>query len=333
MSNLLLLVGQQLLPEAVPTPWVLLAGFLLAVLMTLAFAALAWTESRWQIEVRPWVPLWLPAVLGLLLLSACLAAALVAAAVAEPAVDEAVGGTPPAAGTPIETAVAALVETAVATLGATPTQPLPTSTATPVPFPSSCAAVRRADRAAADGTYTLYLNGRAAYPMDVYCHDMAGNPREYLTLPNSGGGANYALISHPAGALVTHYQKLRFDPATLAVDAGDHTFATFAGEVPGYDVLPPEAAADYAVAVSEYGRAQGCSTGTAVAPPGAANIDLRGTPFIVAADVTFAATGTAIEAPLIDVSADRRVVNLAVSGRCAQVAAVGGVRLAYGVGE
>jgi len=52
-----------------------------------------------------------------------------------------------------------------------------------------CAAIRAANPAAADGDYIISPGGNT---FTVYCHDMAGAPREYLTLVNTGGGRNYS---------------------------------------------------------------------------------------------------------------------------------------------
>jgi hypothetical protein len=231
-----------------------------------------------------------------------------------------------------ETAVAAnaaATATAQAAIPITPTATIPAATPTPIPNPAACAMIRGQSEGAQDGEYTLYLNGDPALPMQIYCHDMANNPTEYLTLPNSGGGSNYALIAHPEGALTTHYQKLRLDPATLTVDTRDRTFATLHEAAPGYNVLGPDAAADYVVVASDYGRAEGCNRGNPDAPRGSANIDLSGVPFIVSEAVTFTVDGGAIQNPIIDISADRKIVNLEVGGRCAHIQPAWPFRLAY----
>ncbi|MFY0584017.1 GON domain-containing protein [Cystobacter fuscus] len=57
---------------------------------------------------------------------------------------------------------------------------------------------------AGDGSYTLVIGNQ---PVDVYCHDMAGTPREFLTLSKTGSTTNYALYGQSpntsAGGLKT----------------------------------------------------------------------------------------------------------------------------------
>lgn len=278
-----------------------------------------------QLEIRPLLPMWVPTVLSLLFLFLCVGGALLSSYLGDRNAARAT-----------ETAVAAnaaATATAQAAIPITATATLPPLTPTPVPNPTTCAMIRSQNEGAQDGEYTLYLNGDPSLPMQIYCHDMGGNPAEYLTLDKVGGGFNYALIAHPEGALTTHYQRLRLDPASLVVDIRDRTFATLHEPVPGYDVLGPEAAAGYLVVVSDYGRAEGCNRGNPDAPRGSANIDLSGTDFTVGEAVTFTVDGGAIQNPVIDVSPDRKIVNLEVGGRCAHIQPAWPFRLAYAPSE
>src|SRR5688572_15884399 len=59
-----------------------------------------------------------------------------------------------------------------------------------------CAAIRDANPAAGDGTYIISPGGKTFH---VHCHDMAGNPREYLALVNTGGAANYSTFGGEVG--------------------------------------------------------------------------------------------------------------------------------------
>lgn len=222
-----------------------------------------------------------------------------------------------------------LTATAQATPSITPTIVLPTPTPTPILLPATCAQMRARNPAAGDGEYTLFLAGDGRFPLTLYCYDMGANPREYLTLPISGGSANFALISYPEGALTTHFQKIRLDPASLVVDIGDLTFSTTQESVPGYNPVPAAELFGYPVVASSYGHAQGCNRNVTGSPPGAANINLSGTPLILAETVTFATDGVAVENPVIDISPDRRVINLSVNGRCAQIYPEIPLRLAY----
>lgn len=272
-----------------------------------------------QVESPPWLPVWTWGIvlLGLFL---CLLAGLFAwLPGAGPAEDVAA------------TAVANLMLTATAqaTPVITPTVALPTPTATPVLQPASCAHIRALNPAAGDGEYTLYLGGDGRFPLTLYCHDMAVNPRAYLTLPNSAAGANFALIAYPEGALITHYQKVRLNPATLIVDVTDDTFTTMQMPVPGYTPVAVDSLADYPVWVSPYGHAQGCNRNAASAPRGTANIDLTGTNLALAEGVTFGAGGVVVGEPQVSISPNRQLVDLTIDGRCAQIYPTPALQLVY----
>ncbi|MFY0584016.1 GON domain-containing protein [Cystobacter fuscus] len=137
--------------------------------------------------------------------------------------------------------------------------------------PSTCAKVREQNPAAPDGTYVLSLV-HGTRDVEVYCHDMAGTPREFLTLPKTGSTTNYALYGQSpntsAGGLKSWYTKARFDPATLTLALGDTTFATSEG---------------WARYGSTYVYSQGLGNAADCAAPhsqtGRGNIDLTGTPF------------------------------------------------------
>src|SRR5690349_7944745 len=92
-----------------------------------------------------------------------------------------------------------------------------------------CAAIRAANPGAGDGDYIISPGGNT---FSVYCHDMAGTPREYLTLVNTGGGSNYSAYGQLGSGpvpVVTRYTRIRLDPMTLLVDISDQTFATSTG--------------------------------------------------------------------------------------------------------
>src|SRR4051812_22004455 len=66
-----------------------------------------------------------------------------------------------------------------------------------------CAAIHAANPSAPDGDYIISPGGNT---FTVYCHDMAGTPREYLTLVNTGGGRNYSAdgqLSSPPRNVIT----------------------------------------------------------------------------------------------------------------------------------
>ena len=134
-----------------------------------------------------------------------------------------------------------------------------------------CAAIKEANAAAPDGTYVISPGGKT---FEVHCHDMAGNPREYLTLVNTGGNYNYALFGNvgggPTADVTTHYTKVRIDPVTLLVNVADQTFSSSVGS---------DCCLGPAVIVSmPYAHASSCVDWMA---DGRANVDLGGTPFVV----------------------------------------------------
>lgn len=135
-----------------------------------------------------------------------------------------------------------------------------------------CAAIHEVNPAAGDGEYLISPGGKT---FSVYCHDMAGSPREYLTLVNTGGGYNYSTHGNVGGGaptpVTTHYSRVRIDPATLLVNIGDQTFSTSDGFDCCYGNTP--------VTSMPYATAGSCDDRFGLL--GTANVDLTGTPFIV----------------------------------------------------
>ena len=170
-----------------------------------------------------------------------------------------------------------------------------------MPRPSSCQEARDWGETE-DGDYILNVNGRY---FTVFCYNMAGTPREYLTLVNTGDSFNFAQYtaggSSPGTDVKTSYSKVRINPQTLVVDIGDQTFATSTGSL----ILGSES-----VTSMPYGVAMGCTWNM---DNGVANIDLRGTPFVV--NDTFILGGYE---PIgtTTFSADSQVVDLTGGGFC-----------------
>src|SRR5512138_869654 len=97
---------------------------------------------------------------------------------------------------------------------------------------ATCAEIAACRPGSPDGEYVL------ATPfgnLPLYCHDMAGTPREYLTLVNTGQFDNYGMYkaggASPGTDLVTSFTRLRVDPSTLGVAIGDLTFSSSTGSV------------------------------------------------------------------------------------------------------
>jgi hypothetical protein len=173
----------------------------------------------------------------------------------------------------------------------------------------SCHDIRTAFPFAPDGVYPV-LTGNTV--LTVFCYDMAGTPRDYIDLAHFGGDFNFSQYTaggaSPGTNVRTSFSKLRIDPATLTVDIGDLTFATTTGRLQHSSVTrgpssPFVTGMPYATAMSCTGRQD----------DGLANINLKGTPFVV--DDTFvpqafAGGGTAA------VSQDKQTVDLVGGGYC-----------------
>jgi hypothetical protein len=192
-------------------------------------------------------------------------------------------------------AVAALVAASAATA--------PPASARTLPLPAfdSCAAVRAALPFAPDGTYRIRTD---RHLLAVHCHDMAGDPREYLALAATGPDDNFSQYtaggSSPGTDVRTSFSRIRIDPATLVVDVNDLTFATSSGLLRhgGQDVT----SMPYAVAMSCAGT-----------PDGVAGVDLRGTAFTLAD--TFVLGGF-VPVGAATVSATGREADLTGGGHC-----------------
>jgi hypothetical protein len=168
--------------------------------------------------------------------------------------------------------------------------------------PSSCGEIAAFVGGATDGEYTLYIHNEPTYRWKVYCADMAGTPREYLSLANRGDGFNTSMFASAHGNVVTEYQKLRVDPETLVVDIGDRTFATSTGS----------AAHDgKTITAMPFGVAMGCDA-TATA-----NINTRGTPFRI--EGSLRDQGTNVDA-VSNLPQDRQAFDVTVGGDCGWVA-------------
>lgn len=187
--------------------------------------------------------------------------------------------------------------------------------------PFTCADVRAADPAAADGQYTLVLQGHTA---DIYCADMAGTPKEYVTLPNAGTHVNYSFfegdhVDHryrwyliPGTDAHTGYSRIRIDPATLVVDRNDQTFATLHSiGASGYDWSNPSFKP--VPRTMPYAQAGDCYNMWSAR--GRANVDLTGTDFAIDESVVFAVDGWAANGS-VTVAAGRQVVNMTGGGWC-----------------
>ena len=207
----------------------------------------------------------------------------------------------------------------IATPTISATLAVPTAVPTPVLPPMTCADVRLGDPNAADGDYTLFLNRNPAFPVSIYCHNMAGNPIEYLSLVNTGSNVNFASTAYPSDELITRYDKIRIDLHQLTLDATDRTFATVSGTVPLYSRVP----------YNDYGRVVGCNEAKPGAALGRGNIDLTGTSLALDEAITFILAGADAEGGGAQISQGGQIVTLEAGGRCGWIAPEGPLRLKY----
>ncbi|WP_459723035.1 GON domain-containing protein [Actinophytocola sp. KF-1] len=171
------------------------------------------------------------------------------------------------------------------------------ASAAPGLLPSSCAEIRAALPVAGDGNYVLVTESRI---LPVYCHDMAGTPREYVTLNAQNFSQYTAGGASPGSDVRTTFSKVRIDPATLTVDIADLTFATSTGQLRhGGDT----------VTAMPYGVAMACTGG----PSGVGRVDLTGTAFVLADTFVIGGNGPSGEAVE---RADGRAADLTGGGFC-----------------
>jgi GON domain len=172
-----------------------------------------------------------------------------------------------------------------------------TATAQPVLQWGSCAAIRAALPIAGDGNYVLNTGSRL---VPVYCYDMAGTPREYVTL-GAGNFSQYTAGGAAPGTNVrTTFSKVRLDPARLTVDINDLTFATSTGLLHHGPI--PVTAMPYTVAMSCDGS-----------PSGVGRVDLTGTAFVL--DDEFAVNGAGPSGSAT-ISPNNRTADLTGGGYC-----------------
>jgi hypothetical protein len=149
--------------------------------------------------------------------------------------------------------------------------------------PKACADIKSHVSGAADGAYTLYLDGEAGEPWQAFCAGMSGTPHEYLSLTEM----NFAQYTHggasPGTDVKTTYMKVRFDPATHKIDISDRTFATSTG-------MLDHRGNGIQVTSMPYGVAMDCKGNNS--KTGVAQIDLTATAFALVGMSQFAAGGT-----------------------------------------
>lgn len=178
----------------------------------------------------------------------------------------------------------------------------------PGELPQSCLDILTRDPSAVDGTYAVFLGGARDRPWEVYCHDMAAYPSDYLTLPSPDPRANRSrLATYNAArgdyqAVETHYRRVRIDPRSLELDLGDQTFAESVGAAVvqgGIEVT----SMPFAVAAA-------CSEDPELVMAAESSVDLGGTPFIIGGSFCTRNANPAVSG--VDLYYDRSVAELSV---------------------
>jgi hypothetical protein len=129
------------------------------------------------------------------------------------------------------------------------------------PLLPTCQSIRSADPTAGDSDYWIGSSGKNFL---AYCYDMAGTPKEYVTVDP---GNNYSLMMDEFGAtLRTRFSRVRVDPGNLNVDIAD-TFSDSTG------VARTRGGAEFTS--MPYASASSCKDGVAAQ----SKVDISGTPF------------------------------------------------------
>ncbi|HEX6355630.1 GON domain-containing protein [Actinophytocola sp.] len=168
-------------------------------------------------------------------------------------------------------------------------------------LPDSCAEIHAKRPSWGDGEYLLGVNFRL---VPVYCHDMTGTPREYVSLGSLNFSQYTAGGASPGVSVVTTFTKVRIHPYSLTVDINDLTFATSEGRVIHGFV---------AVTTMPYAVAMSCDA----TPSGLGRVDLTGTPFVLADMFMLGGFFPQGEA---SVSTDNRTADLIGGGYCGWIA-------------
>jgi hypothetical protein len=168
-------------------------------------------------------------------------------------------------------------------------------------LPESCEDIQRDfldehDDFPDDGEYTLYVDGEKSRPWTVWCEAMnRDEPKDYLTVKEAD---NASEVSDGIQFVRTSFERVRIDPVRLEIDPWDFAFATTIGDIALLDAavtsgsgntafrdrigLEPTATAPTNVPLGVAYRGEGDS----VARAAQSHVDLAGTGFSLAEDVT-----------------------------------------------
>lgn len=183
--------------------------------------------------------------------------------------------------------------------------------------PATCKEVQTATSATADAEYTLYIGGDETKPWTAYCKGMStATPLEYLTLtvPNENTGQYKDGGASNGSTVTTTYQKVRIDPATLALNASDQSFATSTGSLTHSD-------SGTAVTAMPLGVAMSCVRNDDSS--GRARINLTGSKFHVVSQFASGGARPGIISDNVVVTSAQQKVALKGGGFCGWFAAAG----------
>jgi hypothetical protein len=145
-------------------------------------------------------------------------------------------------------------------------------------YPTRCSQILMFYPSSPDGEYLLFVNHAEWMPWQAYCRNMGSTPLEYLTLPMSSPGTNYAQYTNYSSIVRTNYTRVRINPLTLVVNTADQTFSSSAGSLYHGSTL---------VTSMPFGVAMSCDGGAS----GRANINLVETPFMISDTVCIGGAG------------------------------------------
>ncbi len=252
-----------------------------------------------QVEVTSRIPLWLVPILGLFLIILCFGVML-------------------AGSTYFERWLDSRNQVAEVDLP-TPTPNIPPpSSDIPVAnnLPANCSNIKQTDPEAKDGEYDIFIHQNESLPLTVYCHNMTDIPTAYLTLATNSENQNFSSIVVAGETIRTDFSKIRINLASLTIDRTDYTFAALAEDAPTEQKI------------RDYGSAIGCDRTGAGGSVGIANIDLSGTPFALDDSVQFVIRGNDASGEM-NISNDRKMADLSVTGNCGWVWSADEISLSY----
>ena len=171
----------------------------------------------------------------------------------------------------------------------------------------SCKDVKLMDKTSKDGEFTLWYSNKSIY-IKVYCHNMTGDPSEYLSLP-AGGATNYIYKGSRSNSATWgnpcrgRFNKVRLILAqSIKILRSDTTFMT----------TDDQKCSPLSSYIKGYGAAGDCVWGSS----GEFKIDLSGTPYKIPNAVSWASEGYQNRMKSFVKSSDGKTVSAFCGGYC-----------------